>query len=279
MTTNTQKTLQMVYTNDAAVMNICGGITEQLALDFEAAINSAFVYYCYDAVTLKINSPGGSLSGLTHITQCIDYWREKGRCVETQTTFIAASAGALLLALGDMPRREVQRHSTILFHHTRTMGTKDFEITAHDARNLALSLSQFDKYLINQVAGHISQGLHGLKGFVKEGLARCALLKDRADEIAKELRTHAATNLLQPINRIYREMEKTKSVTPYVEFLEERMTLNTVMDVREAYALALIDRVVMVPSLTPQARFIDKGGSAISVVTPFRPTRRTSPSL
>lgn len=248
--------LTMRYLEDEGKLEINSEITEGLALGIETALDQFFTYYQYPRVTLRINSPGGSLLGLTHILQSVEQWRAAGKEVRTEATFLAASAGALLLALGEVGSRAVQRHTSLLFHHTRIDGSR-WAITAGRADQLADVLRKKDRGLLQRLVTHVAEGFGGVGVFAQEGVARCDLLKRQSAALHEELNISPksrSSRWIQSISSIHQGCATRKSTAGYQLYLEKRLESDTPMDFREAYALNLIDRVHMVPALVAAAR-------------------------
>lgn len=238
-----------------ARLEINSEISEALALGVEAALGRAFGYYKYEALNLRINSPGGSLLGLIHVLQCVQTWRLKGHQVHTQASFLAASAAALLLTLGEVGTRTVQKHSRLVFHHTRIGGSQT-EITACVADNMATNLRRQDHRLLQRMASHVTERFGGTDGLTQEGLARCAHLRHSADYVAQDLDLEPQKNRkwLTRIEKSYRDCTTRGSTAPYQNLLAGRLKMDTGMDLREAYALLLIDCAFQSTALLPNAR-------------------------
>lgn len=248
--------LTMRYLGDEGKLEINSEITEGLALGIETALGQFFTYYQYPRVTLRINSPGGSLLGLTHILQSVEQWRAAGQEVRTEATFLAASAGALLLALGEVGSRTVQRHTTLLFHHTRVGGSRA-AITAGSADQLAEILRKKDLGLLQRLVTHVADGFGGVGVFAQEGVARCDLLKQQSAAFHEGLNISSesrSTRWIQSISSIHLDCAAHNSIAAYQRYLKKRLEFDTPMDIREAYALNLIDRVYGVPELVAAAR-------------------------
>jgi ATP-dependent protease ClpP protease subunit len=245
--------LNVVCAEAEGIIEINCDITQGLALAIEHGLESLFGYYKYTNVNLKINSPGGSILGLIHILQCMQVWRNAGRTISTETTFLAASAGAILLAYGT--GRMVQRHSMLLFHHARMEGSSN--LTSGQAANLALSLQKRDEDIVGQLVRHLLNDYGGVINFVEEGLARCHWLVERGTEvnlalgIPLEKKSGKGPAVLA---KAYRNCLSKSSTKPYEDYLAARMKLDSEMSLVEAYALNLIDYVKHVPLFKVCAR-------------------------
>lgn len=247
--------------DDHGSIEINGEINEQMALGFEKGLKKLFGYYHYERVTLRINSPGGMLSALRHMLEYIQNWREKGHQIETEGSFCAASAAALLLTFGAMGTRTVHRHTHVLFHNTRIGGTSS-AITAGGASYLASMLKTSDEGMLKRAANHIVSSLGGTDAQRDEGIARCEILRTNSQSIAHALGSHDGgkpLRWLKPVLSMYRETQGKKTSSGYLRYLEKRFDQDFAMDLREAYALGLIDRVHGVPDLQLlQAKTMDR---------------------
>lgn len=232
-------------------IDINAEVTEELALALEKGLEKLFSYYQYERVTIRINSPGGLLIGLRHMLECIDNWRACGREIQTEATFRAGSAAALLLALGEVGTRTVHRHTSVLFHHSRIDGTSS-AITAGGANHLASILRLTDNSLLMRVADHVVNGMGGFGAICAEGLSRCEILRTHSDAIANALGIAGGSKnprWLTAIQTMYLDGQVKMSARGYRRYLEKRLDQDTLMDLREAYGLNLIDRVLGVPDI------------------------------
>lgn len=253
--------LELSHRPNEGQLEINAEIGEALALGIEKGLNQLFEYYQYDRVLLRINSPGGQLVGLAHILQSIEHWRRQGKKIRTEATFLAGSAGALLLSLGEVAKdegmsRTVQRHTTLLYHHCRINGASS-AITAGSAEQIAVRLNRTDLGLIKNLVAHVTNGFCGAKTHSEEGMARCERMRQHADAVAESLSTeptNSRTKWLTVVSGVFKECAERDNSTAYRRYLERRLTLDTPMDIREAYCLTLIDSVYMSPLFVPTAR-------------------------
>jgi ATP-dependent protease ClpP protease subunit len=253
---------------DVGTIEIAGELDESAALATERAMNKLFAYFQYEGIVLRINSPGGQLVSLSHILQFVEHWRSRGREVHTEATFQAASAAALLLALGEVGTRTVQRHTSVLFHHTRVAGAGS-AITAGSADQIASVLRRTDLGILKRVVTHAIDGHGSLILLCQEGLARCEMLRQNAAEIAADLDDDVpsgrSTRWLTATSSVYQECAKKGSAMPYQRLLAKRLEHDTPMKIIEAYALMMIDRVYGMPRITSKPRV-----NSINDVPPLR---------
>ena len=229
-------------------------ISEASAIEIEKHLDRFFGYYHYERVTIKLNSPGGALAGLEHILECIGRWREQGREVRALVMFRAASAAALLLALGEVGSRTAHRNSALLFHHTRVGGAQ-YTLTSGAAGQLASVLRMVDQGMVQRVVGHCRDGFGGGMGLALEGALRCQCLRDHGPRIAEEL---GGTDLrrplkwLSPMLRMWTDCTARNSISLFGKHLAGRFDDDSGMDLREAWALCLLDQVKGVTLLRAQ---------------------------
>ena len=215
----------------------------------EKTLNQLFGYFAYEQVVVRINSPGGDLGALSHILQSFEDWRGQGRVVHTQATFTAASAGAMLLALGHVGSRLVQRHTTVLFHQSRISQSLP-AVTAETATRIAAVLRRSDQGLLNKVVLHVTSALGGVQALCEEGMARCTLLHSDAGEIVMALGnepTIRTAKWLTAASSMYRECSRKDSWAPFHRHLAKRLAQDVSMPISEAFALNLIDQVWGLP--------------------------------
>lgn len=247
--------IEVTLSEKDASLLIATEISQELAHDIQAVFGQMFGYYQYSAVTMKLSTPGGSLTALTAILQTMDLWRSKGRIVKTEACFLAASAGAMLLAMGDIGQRRVQPYSSLLFHHSRIGGTSS-SITAGAAIQLASSLRHHDQVLLKRMVSHISKGFGGPLGLAVEGAARCEMMRQNSTEIAMELDRLAlgrSDKWMSALIKLYGDCRLKGSSDHYRRYLEHRLNQDSEMDIREAYGLCIIDGAFRVPLLVPNA--------------------------
>lgn len=247
----TSNLVNLTLQDHIAVINVSAEISESTAMAVEAALEKVGAYYQYERILLRVNSGGGLLRALRHMLDAIQNWREKGIRIETEVTFCAASAAAVLVSLGELGTRTVQRHSSLLYHHARLAGS-DSAITATGANRLASLLESSDQKLMDRMITHMVDGSGGIQHFARQGQMRCELLGDKSAEIAVALELPLEKknpSWLKEITKVFNEVEAKGALSSYQRYLAQRMEIDTAMDLREAYALCLIDRVHRVPSL------------------------------
>lgn len=243
--------VSIILRDDIGIINVNSEITERLATSVEAGMEKLFGYYQYERITLRISSPGGLLNALRHILQYVQGWRSKGHTVETEVTFTAASAAAMLLSFGEFGFRTAHRHTSLLYHHSRVGGTTSL-ITATGANQLASILTSTDQSMLLGLVHHVVNGSGGIRGLCSQGSARCALLSNRSAAIALSLELSSEKRpppWLKTISAMYRGVGEKSNHGAYLHYMAKRMETDSRMDLREAYALCLIDNIHCVPEL------------------------------
>ena len=233
------------YGEQEGTLEVNTDICEASAIEIEKQLDLFFSYYHYERVTLKLNSPGGAVVGLEHILECIDGWRARGRVVQTLAMFRASSAAALLMSMGEVGSRTAHRNSTLLFHHAR-VGSTSYTLTSGAADKLASALKIVDQGMTQRLVTHCNMGFGGGNGLANEGTRRCQLLRLQGAEIAHDLRVmepRRPLKWLSPLLHMWADCQSRNSLAPYTKHLVERFEEDSSMDLREAWALGLLDRV------------------------------------
>jgi ATP-dependent protease ClpP protease subunit len=237
--------LVAAYGEQEGTLEVNTDISEASAIGIGKHLDRLFGYYHYECVTLKLNSPGGAVVGLEYILECIDSWRLRGRRVQTLAMFRASSAAALLMSLGEVGSRTAHRNSDLLFHHSR-IGSTQYALTSGRADKLATALKIVDQEMTQRLVAHCSKGFGGDSDLASEGTTRCQMLRDQGPEIAQDLcvsEPRAPLKWLKPVVRMWADCQTRNSLTPFTKHLVERFEEDSSMDLREAWALGLLDRV------------------------------------
>ena len=236
----------------AGTVTLTGPITEEVALDVEFRLGILVTYYQHACLTLLVNSPGGQVSGLEYMLDCLKQLRKDGVQIRTQAAFEAMSAAAVLIALGDVGQRVVKRQTRLLFHHARVSNT-GHAITAGHATQLAGYLNETSDKVVGLTVSHLVRSCGNARNMAELGLARCAALRAQWDTVAEQLDLHRQRRdpaWLASIEQTWRKCADKGSETPYLTLLGKRLERDELMDLREAFSLCLIDSVVGVPAMT-----------------------------
>lgn len=219
-------------------------------------IRSVFDYYQYDHVELHLESPGGAAVGLDYLLRNIAKYQDSGKSLQVRSTFLCASAAALLLAFGCWGTRRVDRATVLLFHFAR-IGASVSGLTAQTANGYSRSLEQHDRNMIEKLVEHLSLQAGGISELM-------VLVRNRVDLLdshwswmdaqfagVAQIKRHAGRpewfKKLRIVSKADGEISKSK--TQYIKYLVDAFQRDAPMDLREAYALALIDVVddVVIP--------------------------------
>jgi ATP-dependent protease ClpP protease subunit len=242
-------------------------ISEASAIEIEKHLERLFGYYHYEQVTLKINSPGGAVIGLEHILECVQRWRDGGRRVQTLAMFRASSAAALLMSLGEVGSRSAHRNTSLLYHHAR-VGSTAYTLTSGQADKLAAVLKVVDQGLVQRLVNHCNAGFGGGQGLADEGAVRCEMLHMQGLEIAQDLgvsEERRPLKWLKAVSRMWAECQTRQGLAPYTKLLTARLEEDSGMDLREAWALGLLDRV--------------KGVARLEARLPLAPVQASQPRV
>lgn len=239
-----------------AVIGFRAPVSEHSALAVQEMCSILINYYQHSRIILKINSPGGEINSLMHLVNCFAHYRRNGIQMITQGELSVASAAAVLLSMGEIGERQLNSTNTqLLFHDARTNGTG--EQTQRISSEIASRLSCATMRLVETIARHVQQGLGDVENMAMEGIARCALLTESRNSLADALpsmNTHYPMRTHKAIEAMWQKCLRTSSGKPYIDLLSRRFEAGTQMDLREAYALNLIDGIAMVERLVPKAR-------------------------
>lgn len=236
-------TITVDFSSQTAVLSINGVISEETALEFERRLESLFDYYQYRSLQVDINSPGGSHSGLFHILFVMSRARKQGLRIHCKSTFLAASAGALLLALGEVGSRTVHCYTTVLFHYCRAQNLP--QVTADSAQHISQAMQQADQTVLTFIQQHLLSGFGGEQALVQEGIARCKLLL-QAKGVTNRTTTIGDYAAIKGVLAMWQRVETSKAKAPlsiYEQALKKLFLVDRPLDVGSAYALGLIDLV------------------------------------
>jgi len=235
---------------DKAVVVYEGVICQAGASALEQQLESLFGYYQYQRVELRLESPGGSVEAMNYILRQLDRYEREGRVVAVRTTFMCASAAAVLLAMGEWGERRVDQTTALLFHTARVDSYLQ-GMTAAVSNSLSQTLLVADQRLVSTLVGRMlnkTGSEQALLELVRSRLqqvesdwnrleSRLGLSSAEADGRGRPEWIRALAKLARP------ELVDGKFTTALKKHLYIRMQRDVRMDLREAYALCLIDEV------------------------------------
>lgn len=236
-------------------LSLTGEINHPTAIELESQLKLLANYYQHSSITLKINSGGGQISALQYIIDALDQMRSQGVQIKTEASFNAMSAAAVLVAVGDVGERVVKRQTHLLFHHPRVNGAAH-EFTAGNAGMLAAALKKTSVQIVSMMTTHLIHGFGDVTTFAKEGLLRCDILRSDHTLIAQQLNIasqRSTPKWLSDAERTWQKCLDSDSYKTFAELLTRRHDDEDAMDLREAFALCLIDRVELVPAMQANA--------------------------
>lgn len=231
---------------------LTGPLTAPMALRLRDEIETALRYYMYRQVQLRIHSPGGELPALAFLADERMEFRRTGALVNTEAMMQAGSAAAILLSLGEVGSRTVQRCTSLLYHHSRILSSREHALTATTAGAAAVRLVHADGELIDRVTTHLIGAFGDCERMARAGLQRCERLMERpcsGGRIPRALGGRASADGVRRARSAFATVERTKEVGAYVRLLVRRFEQDSVMPLEEASALLLIDRVRGLPLL------------------------------
>ena len=235
-------------TPEIAKLRYEGEISLQGVSRLVEQIQSAFDYYQYDHVELHIESPGGAALGLDYLLRNISKYQSCGKTLQVRTTFLCASAAALLLAFGTWGERRVDRATVLLFHFAR-LGSSVTGLTAQTAGGYSRALERHDQNMLEKLVDHLCLQAGGISKLKLQVRSRLDLLDSNWADIDEEIRGVALkkNNAARPewfkklraVSKPQSDISKSRAL--YMKYVIEAFQRDAAMDIREAFALALID--------------------------------------
>ena len=235
-------------TPHSAILRYEGEICPQGVSRLVEQIRSAYDYYQYDHVELHIESSGGSAVALDYLLRNISKYQKIGKTLQVRTTFLCASAAALLLAFGSRGERSVDRATILLFHFAR-LGASVTGLTAQTASGYSRSLERHDRSMIEKLVEHLCLQAGGISNLILQVRNRLDLLDSNwawVDEqltgwgqIKKNASRPEWFKKLRVVSKEHGEISRSRAL--YIKYLIEAFQRDAAMDLREALALALID--------------------------------------
>ena len=248
-----------------AVLSYSGSLCRSGVLALEYQFERLFGYYKYERIVLSIESPGGEIDGLEYLLRTMAKWAGEGRVVAVRSTFQCASAAAFLLAMGEWGKRRVDRATFVLFHSTRIDSSAMGGMTAVHSTNLSQALSSVDRKLLEVLVNRMLTQTASAQGLADLIASRIGYLDTHWMEIAGGLSTLTGGGdtrkpaWLRALQKWTREgADPHKLVVELKKHLQSRLQHEARMDLREAYALCLIDEIVGVLDADSPQRDLQK---------------------
>ena len=143
----TTTTVTRRHETDHAVVAFHGPIAWPGAMELVASVDALVERYSYRRVELVVTSPGGLVAALEYIARALERWRDRGVAVDTRVVAEAASAAAVLVALGDA--RTAEPGAKLLFHLTRVLDAP--EVTATVSSRIHGELTRADRGVVDRL--------------------------------------------------------------------------------------------------------------------------------
>lgn len=235
---------------DSASVFYQGEVTYAGVAELNRLLDSLFGYFKYEHVQLCLESPGGSVEALQYILRKLNGYEQNGRSVSIRSTFMCASAAAVLLAMGQWGARTVDRSARLLFHTAR-VDSHVRGMTATISGGLYQTLLEVDQGMVDMlVARMVSQSgsVDHLKALVGERFSQIKR-QTRSEtgglfDLLDHVETRRSPDWVKPLTGMLRSgVEGEKFIKALKRYLHSRMQCDIQMDLLEAYALCLIDRV------------------------------------
>ena len=233
-----------------AVISYNGTLTQEGVLVLTGRLERLFGYYQYERVVLKLESPGGDVNALDYLLRILGKYAKSGHWVETQSTFMCASAGAVLLSAGSFGTRRVGPQTMLLYHCARLQSEKS-EFTASSSVLLTQALLNIDRKLIDSLVARFIDACGAELGFVQVLTQRLKYVQGHWDQLAPQLVTitsgdaaRIAPDWLKPIKQVLNLQDNAgQCIASYKRYLIARFQKEQRMHALEAYVLCFIDAI------------------------------------
>ena len=146
--------MHIIHHYDHAVVTLDGDVDWPNARALLHSIGLAVDYYGYQFVEIHVASPGGNGRPLRHILDRLDMYRAKGVRFRIRVLSNAASAGAILVALGD--DRVAASGARLLFHSSSVY--RRGQLNAQECDDLRAALLRSDDELIRRLVERAFSG-------------------------------------------------------------------------------------------------------------------------
>ena len=103
----------------------------------------------YHEIELEIESPGGDVNALNYFLDAREEWKRRGVTLTTKALTMCASAGAIMLSLGDV--RKATPSSQLTYHYARLHLREASLLTRAAALAAAASLDRIDRDLLRPI--------------------------------------------------------------------------------------------------------------------------------
>ena len=140
--------ISFAHANDHASVLFVGELDWEASHELVSTIETVVDHYFYAEVELLVASPGGDTRALAYYLNAARNWSKKGVRFRTRVISTAASAGALMVSLGD--ERVAEPGAKLIYHHARACNAND--LTASAITELHSNLRRLDDVMIGILA-------------------------------------------------------------------------------------------------------------------------------
>lgn len=235
-------------------IQFCNPFEDSTIDELLEVIDLGFGYYKYPEITLTLNSPGGYIVAMKRLTAVCQKYRQGEQVLRVHANRQCASAAALVLAQSAWGSRTVSADTQLLFHLSRTMVPIGQTLDREGAQDLLSQLSGVDDTLFRQLMASQCSQAGGIDRLLSTMQDRCAEVVNHWQELSQLLFDFVPTKAQKPTGLVQKlqrqlpqwlrlsnaEQKQKKLLAVY----KQRFEPDTSMDLREAYALCLIDRVL-----------------------------------
>lgn len=216
-------------------------------------IDLGFDYYQFPEVTVLLDSPGGENTAMLTLLELFKQRRLQNRPVHVHASQLCASAAALILSNGYWGTRAVEPQTQLLYHWSRAVLPQGQFLTSEIAASLAKGLSGVDQKMLDRLFNEMCTGAGGEQALIDMISDRLDELLGSWDETARSLNppgdhgTAKQTAWVKVLQKNIKQWnaktsinKKKAGVESYLKAIFEK---DAMMDLREAYALCLLDIV------------------------------------
>ena len=234
-------------------VGLSGPIDAELVEAVCTELELGFAYYKYKEIKLGLNSPGGEYHAMQTLMTQIRHYAHDNHQVHVQAGQMCASAAAFLLANANWGTRRVQVDTQLLFHWTRANMAPGLAMTGDLAAGLARNLNALDQMLITQLVESLCAGAGGESALIYTIESRLFGVQQAWDQVESVMQRNAMAPaskdrawvmaLQRNLRRWRSASENRKKLSGLTHYLKLRFEKDSMMDLREAYALCLIDEI------------------------------------
>jgi ATP-dependent protease ClpP protease subunit len=238
---------------------------EQTVQALIQSIRLGFDYYKYPEIKVELNSPGGDIVAMHTLLQEVRSVGQQKKQLSFEAGRLCASAAAFVLAHGRWGSRTVRCDTELLFHSPYAKFGEPHAINVQSGELLVKTLAHKSNKILQQIVQHLGQQSGGMDALfaqmrlrLKEVHLHWASQSESLYEMVDK-KNDKPTPLLQRLGAQLDRWSKLKNAhsksDKLIALYQQRFDQDTTMDLREAYALCLIDKVgnlLPVPGYVPQ---------------------------